>query len=319
MRDVRPGRLDGNWKPELGLDLQGGTRITLTANGEPDRRRASSEAREHHRPARQRLRRRRGRGDHPGRQVHRRRDPRRQPSRPRRDGEAPGAAAVPGRRVQRLRRPLRHLGDRPSSSPAQPEVPADGATGLPDPSGEPSGEGGNNRAPVSYADKKDKKHGQERPAGQPSESPSGSSPTAGPRCPTARTSKSRWSGWTTPTPSPSRRFQEFTCPPAGEAPLVEDDPDKPLVTCDEQGSQVPPLRVDDRGHRPQVGQRRHPAAERRLGRRPGVRRRRHRQVHRDLADALRHREAVRDRARRHGHLGADHERHHHQRSGADHR
>src|SRR3954469_13063706 len=27
--------LGGNWKPALGLDLQGGTRITLTANGDP--------------------------------------------------------------------------------------------------------------------------------------------------------------------------------------------------------------------------------------------------------------------------------------------
>ena len=27
--------LTGDWKPRLGLDLQGGTRITLTAAGEP--------------------------------------------------------------------------------------------------------------------------------------------------------------------------------------------------------------------------------------------------------------------------------------------
>ena len=27
--------LGGTWKPALGLDLQGGTRITLTANGNP--------------------------------------------------------------------------------------------------------------------------------------------------------------------------------------------------------------------------------------------------------------------------------------------
>ena len=27
--------LAGNWKPELGLDLQGGTRITLIAKGNP--------------------------------------------------------------------------------------------------------------------------------------------------------------------------------------------------------------------------------------------------------------------------------------------
>ncbi len=30
-------------------------------------------------------------------------------------------------------------------------------------------------------------------------------------------------------------FNEFECPPQGEAPVVEDDPDKPLVTCDSDG------------------------------------------------------------------------------------
>jgi preprotein translocase subunit SecD len=30
-------------------------------------------------------------------------------------------------------------------------------------------------------------------------------------------------------------FQDYTCPPQGETALVEDDPDKPLVTCDDQG------------------------------------------------------------------------------------
>src|SRR4051794_36916552 len=29
--------LGGTWKPALGLDLQGGTRITLTANGNPSK------------------------------------------------------------------------------------------------------------------------------------------------------------------------------------------------------------------------------------------------------------------------------------------
>ena len=56
--------LGGTWKPALGLDLQGGTRITLIAKGNP-RRQARRGAR-HHRPARQRLRRHRGRGHHAG-------------------------------------------------------------------------------------------------------------------------------------------------------------------------------------------------------------------------------------------------------------
>ena len=56
--------LAGAWKPELGLDLQGGTRITLIAKGDPIQRQPRRGAR-HHRPARQRLRRRRGRGRPP--------------------------------------------------------------------------------------------------------------------------------------------------------------------------------------------------------------------------------------------------------------
>ena len=67
-------------RPQLGLDLQGGTRIILTRrtpDGQvlgPDR--SSSKARRDHRPAGQRPRRRRGRGDHPGRPQHRRGDAR---------------------------------------------------------------------------------------------------------------------------------------------------------------------------------------------------------------------------------------------------
>ena len=54
----------GKWKPELGLDLQGGTRITLSATNDPTRREPRGGP-QHHRPARQRLRCRRGRGHHP--------------------------------------------------------------------------------------------------------------------------------------------------------------------------------------------------------------------------------------------------------------
>ena len=47
--------LAGTWKPELGLDLQGGTRITLTAKGTRPTRQPRGGAPDH-RPARQRLR-----------------------------------------------------------------------------------------------------------------------------------------------------------------------------------------------------------------------------------------------------------------------
>ena len=62
--------LGGAWKPKLGLDLQGGTRITLEAThrqrSEADRGEPRGGPRDH-RPARQRHRRRRVRGRHPGR------------------------------------------------------------------------------------------------------------------------------------------------------------------------------------------------------------------------------------------------------------
>ncbi len=38
-----------------------------------------------------------------------------------------------------------------------------------------------------------------------------------------------------PDPASIQAFQEYECPPAGETALVEDDPDKPLVTCDAEG------------------------------------------------------------------------------------
>ena len=97
--------LGGTWKPALGLDLQGGTRITLIAKGNPSPD-EPRRGRRHHRPARQRLRCLRGRGDHAGQPVHRRRDPRQEPPRPRRHRQAPGAAALPPGRLQpRSRRP----------------------------------------------------------------------------------------------------------------------------------------------------------------------------------------------------------------------
>ena len=59
--------------------------------------------------------------------------------------------------------------------------------------------------------------------------------------------------------------------------------------------------------------------ERRVRRQPAVQRPRLRRVRADLRRALRHRAAVRHRARRRGHLGADHERADPRRQGRDHR
>ena len=69
----------GVWKPKLGLDLQGGTRITLqasTANGQKPTPANLRGGPRHHRPAGQRQWCRGVRGGAPGRQQHRRGDPR---------------------------------------------------------------------------------------------------------------------------------------------------------------------------------------------------------------------------------------------------
>ena len=70
--------LTNTWKPKLGLDLQGGTRITLEASHRDRRGDHPGEARRgrrDHRQPGQRLRRRGVRGLHPGRPQHHHRDP----------------------------------------------------------------------------------------------------------------------------------------------------------------------------------------------------------------------------------------------------
>ena len=74
--------LGGEWKPKLGLDLQGGTRITLeasTANGQKPTPANLEEARGIIDQRVNGSRRRRVRGRHPGQRQHRRRDPRPEP------------------------------------------------------------------------------------------------------------------------------------------------------------------------------------------------------------------------------------------------
>ena len=69
-----------------------------------------------------------------------------------------------------------------------------------------------------------------------------------------------------PDPASIKAFNDYECPPAGQAAVVEDDPEKPLVTCDEDGIKYLLSVADDRGHEPDVGQRRHPEPERQPGR-----------------------------------------------------
>ena len=106
-------------------------------------------------------------------------------------------------------------------------------------------------------------------------------------------------------------YNAFTCPPTTRRTSTRParpslaTTRRPLVTCDDQGHEVPALRRDDRGHRPRRRPRRHPAEPGQLGRQPRLQRRRHRRRSpRSPGALLRHPAAVRDRPRRPGDLRA---------------
>ena len=194
--------LGGTWKPALGLDLQGGTRITLIAKGNPTPENLD-EAAQHHRPARQRHRRHRGRGDHAGQPVHRRRDPRQEPPRPRRHREAPGAAALPARRLlARSRRPAAASRPAPQNRRPAPARPRPAARRARRPATKPAQQARSspsaspkNRAPLFG--------GEAQEEGVAQQGPSASPPSRQPRRPVRSPSPS--AGSTSPSRRPARR------------------------------------------------------------------------------------------------------------------
>jgi len=251
--------LAGTWTPTLGLDLQGGTRITLIAEGSPTEANLTEAA---------------GIIDD------------------RVNGSGVSEAEVttqgsdfivveiPGQsrrdlvetveRQAQLRFRLvacTSLDNRcgPSGTPNQPEepTPSDQPSGpviTPTPSAgtggqtedptDPQTDGSANRAPASYGQqggqrdgkndgKQDGKQdgnrngGDQEPTDSPTESPTGE-PTEVPTVPEGDLGDPLiWID--SPDQASVAAFQAFECPPAGEAALVEDDPDRPLVTCDDQG------------------------------------------------------------------------------------
>ena len=113
-----------------------------------------------------------------------------------------------------------------------------------------------------------------------------------------------------PDPASVAAFNAYQCPPPGETAVVEDDPDKPLVTCDEDGIKyllsVAMIEGTDLDVRRRAASRRPASTGSSTSRSTATR---STTFARDLAAPCRHREAVRDRPRRPGHLGADDERH----------
>ena len=221
----------GEWTPRLGLDLQGGTRITLVANNDEVTEENLNEA------ANIIDSRVNGSGVAEAEVTT--------------QGNNLIVVEIPGegrrdlvetvKRQAQLRFRVVACSDfdgrcggpaapqQPGQGAVQPQVPGAGVTGQPDEGGAGDGEG-SNRAPVSYADKKndkDKKNGEQEPTDVPTEE--------GGELPDADELAKPLVWMDNPDPASVKAFQEFECPPAGESPLVDDNANKPLVTCDEQG------------------------------------------------------------------------------------
>jgi len=226
--------LAGVWKPKLGLDLQGGTRITLIAKGDvpsdslaeargiiADRVNGSGVAE----------------------------------AEVSTQGNKYVVVEIPGesrrdlvetvkRQAQLRFRVVAAVAN--GVAGASSTVPSTGSGTLPEtgtgvPGSSPTStapdgnKGGNNRAPyawaVNTADDKDKKKNK-TPSPSPSESPATEEPTPS----DALDDPLTWMD--NPDAKSLAAFNEFSCPANGEVANIDDDPDKPLVTCDELGQKM---------------------------------------------------------------------------------
>lgn len=276
--------LAGQWKPTLGLDLQGGTRITLIAKGDDVKQESLKEAQA---IIDQRVN---GSGvaeaevttqgnrfivvEIPGETRADLVDTVKRQAQLRFRVVAQTSLTNPGSGTQPV--PSGEPTGEPTGFPAEPQVTAPAeptATASGEPTeGSTDGESGetseksqesekksgkgNNRAP-SYlgADKKDgdKKDGDkkksktggvepkptstatptEQPTGVPTEAPTGASTEVPAEGGAAADDPLAW--MLAPDAASAAAFEKFSCPAPGEAPQVDDDPTKPLVTCDQNG------------------------------------------------------------------------------------
>jgi preprotein translocase subunit SecD len=234
--------LGGTWKPELGLDLQGGTRITLVAKGSPSAE-SLAEARN---IIDQRVN---GSGvteaevttqssNHVVVEI---------PGKSRRD-----LVDTVKRQAQLRFRMVACSSVTPGACGTGSTTP-DNGSGVLNPSGAASGAASSapsaspspsskNRAPFLMAGKKhDAKSGDKAAASSSassSASPSASPSASGSPVPASDGGKLvddplKW--MSSPDPASIQAFNAFQCPTSGNPPPVNDDPDKPLVTCDEDG------------------------------------------------------------------------------------
>ena len=253
--------LGGQWKPKLGLDLQGGTRITLQASTTTGQDVTPANLEEARAIIDQRVN---GSGVTEGSVATQGGDnivveiP----------GESRGDLVDSVKQTAQLR--FRLVA---AMAPGQPQpTPSPSASGSASPSGKPSGKPSDK--PSAGSSSKPSGTQTKEPGASPSASPRGRALSSGlvaadePTA-TARTAKpspsARASAPATPPPSTTQpgttakgapisqplrwmdnpgsawlqRFTGYTCPPKGKpAPPVADSPDKPLVTCDEDGNKL---------------------------------------------------------------------------------
>ncbi len=227
--------LGGTWKPELGLDLQGGTRITLTAKGSP-----SAESLDEARGIiDQRVN---GSGVTEAEVTT--------------QGGNLIVVEIPGdtrrdlvdtvkRQAQLRFRLVACTSQQPSCGSSATTDQGAGVTAPTQPSTSPSpsskksgssNSGSKNRAPFLMADKnkqgsKSSDSASPSSSASPSESPS-QSVTPAPDGGALVDQPLKWKD--SPDPASVKAFNAFQCPAKG-APVVDDNPDKPLVTCDADG------------------------------------------------------------------------------------
>jgi len=223
--------LAGVWKPKLGLDLQGGTRITLIAKGDV----SSGSLAEARGIIADRVN---GSGVAEAEVAT--------------QGNKYVVVEIPGesrrdlvetvkRQAQLRFRVVAAVAN--GVAGASSSVPSTGGGTLPGtgtgvPSSSPTSttpdgnKGGNNRAPYAWADEKDKKNKTKTPSPSPSESPATEEPTPS----DALDDPLTWMD--NPDAKSLAAFNAFSCPANGEVADIDDDPDKPLVTCDEFGQKM---------------------------------------------------------------------------------
>lgn len=207
--------LAGVWKPKLGLDLQGGTRITLIAKGD-----VSSDS----------LAEARGIIE----------------DRVNGSGVAEAEVSTQGNKYVVVEIPGESRRDLVETVKRQAQLRfrvvaavANGAAGagdtgsgtVPDTG---TGVPGGNRAPYAWADETSNKKNDKTktPSPSPSQSPATEEPTP------AAADEDPLVWMDNPDAKSLAAFNKFSCPAGGEVTDIDDDPDKPLVTCDEFGQKM---------------------------------------------------------------------------------